>query len=272
MKCEDPIYPSIGKVVRALQRLAATRSTWQPHIGSDLRFGTIGRSRRPRSPESRLTPPAAESLFFAGDIGQRIFQHPFSWLSLGIDIRGLSHTLKVNYRTSHQIRRQADLLLDSELQDPDGNVESRRHTISVFNGPMPTVQICKSEKAESETVRKWLQRQQEIGIKEHEIGIIIRSEDDRLRAEKIIADQEIQPAIVLMHDAKGLEFRSVAIVACDEEAIPLKSRIESAADMHELGTLLETERHLLYVAATRAREHLLITARSPGSEFLADIL
>ena len=53
----------------------------------------------------------ADALFFAGDLGQRIFQTPFSWRALGVDIRGRSHTLRVNYHTSHQIRRQADRLL-----------------------------------------------------------------------------------------------------------------------------------------------------------------
>ena len=46
------------------------------------------------------------ALFFAGDLGQRIFQQPFSWKSLGVDVRGRSRTLRVNYRTSHQIREQ----------------------------------------------------------------------------------------------------------------------------------------------------------------------
>jgi hypothetical protein len=41
-----------------------------------------------------------DSLFFAGDLGQRIFQAPFSWKALGVDIRGRSHTLRINYRTS----------------------------------------------------------------------------------------------------------------------------------------------------------------------------
>jgi len=53
----------------------------------------------------------ADGLFFAGDLGQRIFQQPFSWKTLGVDVRGRSHTLRICYRTSHQIRRQADLLL-----------------------------------------------------------------------------------------------------------------------------------------------------------------
>ena len=212
-----------------------------------------------------------ESLFFAGDIGQRIFQHPFSWLSQGIDIRGRSNTLKVNYRTSHQIRNQADLLLDPELQDPDGIKESRRQTISVFNGPNPVVKICDSSDSEIQAVRQWLFHQKELGIKSSEIALVVRSSEQVPRAATVLENQEFKPKIVLMHDAKGLEFRSVAIIACDEDAIPLQSRIESASDMHELNTLLENERHLLYVAATRAREHLLITAQSPGSEFLSDL-
>src|SRR6266567_110984 len=74
------------------------------------------------------------ALFFAGDLGQRIFQQPFSWKSLGVDIRGRSRTLRVNYRTSHQIRTQADRLLGPGVTDVDGNAEDRRDTVSVFNG------------------------------------------------------------------------------------------------------------------------------------------
>ena len=76
-------------------------------------------------------------LFFAGDLGQRIFQQPFSWKALGVDIRGRSRTLHINYRTSHQIRMQADRLLGPEVSDVDGNTEERRGTVSVFNGPVP---------------------------------------------------------------------------------------------------------------------------------------
>ena len=81
------------------------------------------------------------ALFFAGDLGQRIFQQPFSWKSLGVDIRGRSRTLRVNYRTSHQIRQQADRLLGPEITDVDGNSEDRSDTISVFNGPPPVIRV-----------------------------------------------------------------------------------------------------------------------------------
>jgi ATP-dependent exoDNAse (exonuclease V) beta subunit len=66
-------------------------------------------------------------LFFAGDLGQRIFQQPFSWKALGVDVRGRSSTLRINYRTSHQIRMQADRLLGPELSDVDGDTEERKN-------------------------------------------------------------------------------------------------------------------------------------------------
>jgi len=58
---------------------------------------------------------------------------------VGIDVRERSHTLRVNYRTSHPIRRQVDRLMGAEVADVDGNVEVRRGTLSVFNGPVPVV-------------------------------------------------------------------------------------------------------------------------------------
>ena len=71
--------------------------------------------------------------------------------------------------------------------------------------------------------------------------------------------------------AKGLEFRSVAVMACDEDILPQQERLERVTDASDLAEVYETERHLLYVACTRAREHLLVTGVEPGSEFLEDL-
>ena len=107
------------------------------------------------------------SLFFAGDLGQRIFQQPFSWKSLGVDIRGRSRTLHINYRTSHQIRTQADRLLGPELSDVDGITEERLGTISVFNGPAPEIRVLKSSAEESQTVSEWLRDRNNQGVVPH---------------------------------------------------------------------------------------------------------
>ena len=73
------------------------------------------------------------------------------------------------------------------------------------------------------------------------------------------------------HLAKGLEFRAVAVMACDDEVVPLLERIETVADEMELEDVYNTERHLLYVACTRARDYLLLTSGDSASEFLDDL-
>jgi ATP-dependent exoDNAse (exonuclease V) beta subunit len=64
---------------------------------------------------------------------------------------------------------------------------------------------------------------------------------------------------------------AVAVMTCDDEVIPLQERIESVADEADLEEVYNTERHLLYVACTRARDHLLVTGVDPASEFLVDL-
>ena len=225
------------------------------------------------------------SLFFAGDLGQRIFQQPFSWKALGVDVRGRSRTLRINYRTSHQIRAQADLLLGPELTDVDGNTEERRGTISVFNGPDPVVRVLDAPDDEIETVSGWLADRVAEGVKPHEVGLFVRShaEVPRGRAavekaglpfrvlDETMASTSGSVSISTMHLAKGLEFRAVVVMACDDEVVPLQERIESVADEADLEEVYNTERHLLYVACTRARDHLLVTSVAPASEFLDDL-
>ena len=74
-----------------------------------------------------------------------------------------------------------------------------------------------------------------------------------------------------MHLAKGLEYKAIAVVACDDDILPLQERVESVADEVELDEVYETERHLFYVACTRARDYLWISGVKPESEFIADM-
>lgn len=227
----------------------------------------------------------AGGLFFTGDLGQRIFQQPFSWKSLGVDIRGRSHTLRINYRTSHQIRRQADRLLPSALSDVDGNEESRQGTISVFNGPAPEIRTFDDAAEETAAVGAWIGARLAEGYLPHEIGVFVRDHEQRQRAVDAVkaADAKAQQLgekggteagkvpVSTMHLAKGLEFRAVAVMACDDEILPLQERIESIADEADLEEVYNTERHLLYVACTRARDRLWVSGVDPASEFLEDL-
>ena len=74
-----------------------------------------------------------------------------------------------------------------------------------------------------------------------------------------------------MHLAKGLEFRAVVVMACDDEVIPLQERIETVSDEADLQEVYDSERHLLYVACTRARDYLPVTSGYVTSEFLANL-
>lgn len=232
-----------------------------------------------------MTTGRPNGLFLAGDVGQRIFQQPFSWKSLGVDVRGRSKTLRVNYRTSHQIREQADRLLGPEMADVDGDVDGRRHAVSVFNGPAPIVRTFESPDAEVAGLAAWLRTTIEGGTLAREIGVFVRSEAQVERAvaavvsagqianvldERLTAGRDAV-TVAPMHLAKGLEFRSVGVMACDDEVLPQQARIEEVGDGGDLQDVYNTERQLLYVACTRAREGLWVSGVRPESEFLDDL-
>ena len=207
------------------------------------------------------------ALFFAGDVGQRIFQQPFSWKSLGVDIRGRSRTLRINYRTSHQIRQQADRLLSAETADVDGNVDRRSDTISVFNGPQPTILSFVTEKEEIDYVGEWLTKHAEEGVVPHEFGVFVRSAAQLKRGEAAIKAAGLQLTILddhvetksghvslcTMHLAKGLEFRAVVVMACDDEIIPLQERIETVGDDADLQEVYDTASHDVSVPLSASR-------------------
>jgi superfamily I DNA/RNA helicase len=180
---------------------------------------------------------------------------------------------------------QADRLLGPEVSDVDGNVEDRRGTVSLFNGPRPTIKVLDTVAEETKVVGEWLKARTSEGVQPHEVAVFVRSPAQLDRAQaavkhaglplKVLEDTvEIaigKISIATMHLAKGLEFRAVAVMACDDEVIPLQERIETVADDADLEDVYNTERQLLYVACTRAREYLLVTSVAPASEFLDDM-
>jgi superfamily I DNA/RNA helicase len=142
-----------------------------------------------------------------------------------------------------------------------------------------------SIKDETAAVSKWIMDLKKIGVAPHELGVFVRSEAELDRARAAvedsglpfrILDEKVETAsgyvsISTMHLAKGLEFRAVVVMACDDEIIPLQGRISTIVDDADLEEVYNTERHLLYVACTRAREHLLVASVNPASEFLDDL-
>lgn len=114
-------------------------------------------------------------LFFAGDIGQRIFRAPFPWSATRVEVRGRSRSLKVNYRTSHQIRIGSESLLPETLVEADGAEESRLGVTSVFEGPWPTVQPFSDRADEMKGVSSWVRELLSRGVAEDDIAILVRT-------------------------------------------------------------------------------------------------
>ena len=296
-KQRDALWP----VFEAMRKLLANRATLTlPQLYAAVRQAYEGREAKPYThiivveaqdlgvPELRMLAALAtgpNALFFAGDIGQRIFQLPFSWSNLGIDIRGRSSSLKVNYRMSRQIREAADKLLPALVRDADGHADDRTGAQSVFEGPMPSHAEFPDEAAEEAYVAQFLLAASTGGIAPAEIGVFVRSAEQLRRARNAVElagmtcrqlteridDVEDCVSVGTMHFAKGLEYRAVAVMACDDEELPLQSRVDTATNEDELREIFETERSLLYVACTRARDRLSLSGVQPVSEFLGDL-
>ena len=155
----------------------------------------------------------------------------------------------------------------------------------MFNGPLPDIRVLATESEEIKAIGAWLAEQSKAGVLPHEFGLFVRSAAQLERAQAAvkesglpfkILDEHVETtsghvSISTMHLAKGLEFRAVVVMACDDEIIPFQERIETVGDDADLQEVYDTERHLLYVACTRARDHLLVTSVEPASEFLDDL-
>ncbi len=213
--------------------------------------------------------PGANDLFFVGDGHQRIYnRHQAAMSRCGIDIRGRSRKLYLNYRTTDEIRRQAVALLEGcEVDDLDEGPDENRRYKSVSHGPAPQVLTVSGLEGAAEAavsfIRDWQAGEGQAG-EGQEVSltfcVITPSEKTReamalqlqargLRTIAITAQSNHADAkgvihLATMHRAKGLEFDGVIIVAHQD-------------DLGEPELTLP-RRRLLYVALTRAKRGALL--------------
>ncbi|WP_367614565.1 3'-5' exonuclease [Teichococcus coralli] len=145
--------------------------------------------------------------------------------------------------------------------------------------------LFRNEAEEAAAVGAWIAERLREGCAPDEVGILVRPQGEVARPRAAVKaagakgtefDEKVEVvpgavSISQMHLAKGLEFRAVAVMACDDEVLPLQERVESVTDEADLEEVYETERHLLYVACTRARDNLWVSGAGAGSEFLRDV-
>jgi Txe/YoeB family toxin of Txe-Axe toxin-antitoxin module len=233
-----------------------------------------------------LTAKNPGNLTLVGDTGQRIYPGGFSLRALGIDVRGRSHILHLNYRTSEQIRRAADRILASAADDMDEGHESRAGTRSVFAGPEPTLHGCFSAEEEAAWIAARCAELLDRGLKPAEIAVFARTNKQVQRIAEALqacghktavltndsADRPLAIHLGSMHRAKGLEFRAVFAAGCSDYFLPMRSVLDRITDPADRDEASDRERNLLYVSMTRARELLHVSWPGRPSPFLAPLL
>lgn len=217
-------------------------------------------------------------VFFAGDIGQRIIRYSFPWKPHGVDLRGRSRVLRVNYRTTHEIRSVADRLAEVVAVDADDIEQNRKGTVSLLSGPTPEIRQYANVEQEIEGVVSWLNHlKDDLHIPPNAVAIFYRSEKEEPRAMEALKRSFyndgglVRPMVCQMFHAKGLEYRAAVVMACDNGVIPSPDRLAEADLVAGLEEIYDTERNLLYVACTRARDYLLITSAGVPSELVLDM-
>ncbi|PZA06082.1 MULTISPECIES: 3'-5' exonuclease [unclassified Meiothermus] len=219
-----------------------------------------------------LAPVEEDGLFFALDPAQRIYRSPLPWQALGLDIRGRSRRLKVNYRSTRQVVGLAERILPKKLE------EEQREVLSLLQGPEPEVRGFTREEEALEELARWIRWLLGLGCEPREIAVfarvreLVRKLADYLNHRDIPAgaaeESEVEGVYCsTAHGGKGLEFRAVALFGAQKGLFPLESLLRDL-EGEERAVQEEKERHLLYVALSRAREHLWVGYVGEPSPFL----
>lgn len=224
-------------------------------------------------------------LFIVGDTHQRIYKNKVILSRCGINVRGRSGKLRMNYRTTEEIRRSAmNILAGLSFDDLDEGIDDEKGYISLSHGIKPLVTTYPTQDQEAAALVKTIQEQVDAGIDPREICVVARTnalvdEYKKYLTAAGIACFEIKRQqaddrsrmgvrLATMHRVKGLEFTEVFIVGATKNNMPLKS-VVNRTDLSEREAAMVGERCLLYVAMTRAKKMVSISSYGSLSSFLA---
>ena len=222
------------------------------------------------------------SLFIVGDAHQRIYARRASMSACGINIRGRSRRLRLNYRTTQEIRNWAVSVLEGvSVDDLDEGTDTLRGYVSLLHGGEPDLVACSSEEEEIDGLVEWIRNltagegQSEDRIRAEDVGVLCARNDDRDLIEDGLRKAQFETSrlqagkpddrsvpgirIATMHRAKGLEFAAVAIPFLSRSAFPPQGAVKAAVDDADRADTVDRYRSLLHVAATRAKTALRVS-------------
>ena len=224
-------------------------------------------------------------IFIVGDTHQRIYSNKVVLSKCGINIKGRSHRLKINYRTTEETRTWAFNLLNGiKFDDLDTGVEDNKGYKSLLHGPKPEVLNFKYIDEEVNYIASKIKELNNNGIDLNNICLVARTDRQLESYRELLRDKMIKTykihrkeaedrenksiRVATMHRVKGLEFDYVFLVGVNDGIIPFKPLIESSSDNSVKKQRIIAERSLLYVAATRAKKEVFVSSYGKESEFL----
>ncbi|MDO1478359.1 3'-5' exonuclease [Rhodococcus ruber] len=220
-----------------------------------------------------LVAEGPNDLFIAEDSHQRIYGQPVVLGRLGIKIVGRSRRLTLNYRTTAQnLHFAVGILSGAEYKDLEQGEESTAEYRSARSGPNPRLVECRDQADELDKVtaevRRWIETDR---VAPEAVAVLTRSIDDRSRFVRALGERGIEARalddnppspghvqVLTMHRAKGMEFSRVVLAGVDEAHVPSIAALRAVPDEEKDQAMLQ-ERSLLYVAASRARDELVVT-------------
>ncbi len=224
-------------------------------------------------------------LFLVGDPYQKIYNRRINFSSMGISIRGnRSRQLRINYRTSEEIKRLAiSAVQEISYDDFDGESEKLNGYLSLFHGEKPTYEVFKTKSEENDSIISKIKNLRENGLRYNEIAIGFRTKESLkelktiLHKLKIPYSDNINPAttnyegIVLstFHSLKGLEFKAVLLCDVNNRTCPQYFSMLNQLDEVQKEEYYKSERALMYVAVSRAIKILYITGTGVKSELIS---
>jgi hypothetical protein len=229
---------------------------------------------------SAAVPAGVNDLFLVGDAHQRIYRHKVTLSKVGIDIKGRGKKLRINYRTTDEIRRWATAkLANCAIDDLDGQPDTLMGYRSLTHGESPDEVSSPSRDAERKVISKSLERLRTEGFVDSNICVVLRTNeevdeyadwlagagDTVRRLDRATPDDQDKPGIrvATMHRVKGLEFDAV-IIAGYRSPEYYAEKYGNDSDAGVLVDGLTNERCLLHVAATRAKRCLIVSTLGIG--------
>lgn len=223
-------------------------------------------------------------IFIVGDSHQRIYRNHPTLSKCGINVRGRSSILKINYRTTEEIRKHAFALLNGiSFDDLDDGADIGGKCQSLTHGEKPIIENFGNANDEFAFILGEVKKLKNSGVALTDICVVARTQklvDDYIalftRAgirsyaiKRNKADDRSYDGlrVATMHRVKGLEFKYVFIAAVNNRIIPLPSAINKTDPVSEAESIT-SEKCLLYVAMTRAQKGVYITSYGKKSDFL----